>query len=60
MIGFNIDVLLISETKVDDTFPDAQFACKGYSKPYRRDRKIGAGGLILYVNDDIPIPPTFC
>ena len=54
MTKHNLDIFLISETKIDDSFPDAQFFCKGYSPPYRRDRSLGAGGLLLYVNDDIP------
>ena len=31
----NIDVLLVSETKLDDSFPTAQFLLDGFSKPYR-------------------------
>ena len=34
----NIDLLLISETKLDDSFPIAQFQMKGFSVPYRHDR----------------------
>ena len=29
----NIDVLLISETNLDDSFPKAQFFVDGFSKP---------------------------
>ena len=29
----NLDILLISETKIDDTFPDSQFLIKGFSVP---------------------------
>ena len=51
----HLDIFLISETKIDGTFPDAQFYFNGYSKPHRKDRKLGAGGgLLLYVNDNIP------
>ena len=50
-----LDVFLISETKIDDSFPDAQFYYNGYSKPYRQDRIYGAGGgLLMYVNENIP------
>ena len=34
----NIDVLLISETKIDNTFPVSQFCVPGYSVPLRFDR----------------------
>ena len=30
IIGNNIDILLISETKLDDSFPSAQFLIKGF------------------------------
>ena len=49
-----LDIFLISETKIDSTFPESQFHCQGYTRPFRRDRSLGAGGLLLYINDDIP------
>ena len=49
-----IDILMISETKVDSTFPESQFIMPGYSKPYRLDRTRYGGGLIIYVREDIP------
>ena len=49
-----IDVLLVSETKIDDTFPLAQFCVEGYSTPYRLDGTRKGGGLLLYVRGDIP------
>ena len=45
---------MISETKIDDTFPLAHFCVEGYSTPYRPDRTCKRGGLLLYVTDDIP------
>ena len=30
-----LDILLISETKLDDSFPSVQFLLDGYSKPTR-------------------------
>ena len=33
IIDNNIDLLLISETKLDDSFPSAQFEMKGFSVP---------------------------
>ena len=49
----NIDILLISETKIDSSFPNAQFHIDGYTT-YRRDRNLNGGGMILYVREDIP------
>ena len=54
MVSNNIDVLLISETKIDNTFPVSQFYVPGYSVPYRIDRTENGGGIMLYVKKHIP------
>ena len=33
-----IDILMISETKLDDTFPNASYHLNDFSNPYRLDR----------------------
>ena len=53
IIDNNIDLLLISETKLDDSFPTAQLQMKGFSVPYRYDRNGKSGGLLLYIREDI-------
>ena len=50
----NIDILLISETKLDESFPTSAFILPGFSPPFRRDRNINGGGILLYVRNDIP------
>ena len=50
----NVDILLISETKLDSSFPEGQFLIPGYSSPYRLDRNCHGGGIMLYVREDIP------
>ena len=45
----NIDVLMVSETKIDDTFPVGKFVIDGFSTPYRLDRDSNGGGIMLYV-----------
>ena len=35
LIDNNIDLLLMSETKLDDFFSTGQFQMKGFSVPYR-------------------------
>ena len=42
------NVLLISESKIDDSFPDSQFFLDGYSTPYRLDRKRNGGGIMHF------------
>ena len=39
----NIDVLMVSETKVDDSFPVGNFVIDGFSTPYRLDRDSNGG-----------------
>ena len=48
-----IDVLVLTETKIDDSFPTAQFLVRGFSKPYRLDRNSNGGGVMIYVREDI-------
>ena len=50
----NIDILLISETKIDESFPISAFLLPGFSPPIRRDRNANGGGVLLYIRSDIP------
>ena len=45
---------MISETKIDDSFPVRQFYIDGYSPPYRLDRNCDEGGIMIYVREGIP------
>ena len=57
MIGGRVDILLVSETKIDTTFPSSQFNIPGYATPFRADRKengANGGGMLLYLREDIP------
>ena len=33
----NVDVVLVSETKIYDSFPNGNFLINGFSTPYRLD-----------------------
>ena len=35
-VGGKLNILLISETKIGSSFPDAQFSHEGYSNPCRK------------------------
>ena len=50
----HIDDLVISETKLDDSFPTSQFLMKGFAEPFRLDRNRKGGGVMIYIPDDIP------
>ena len=47
------DILGIAETKIDCTYPDAQFQLPGF-RLYRKDRTDRGGGLVTYVRSDLP------
>ena len=49
----NIDALLVSETKTDDSFPIENFLIDGFSTSYRLERNSNGGGLMLFVREDI-------
>ena len=48
----NVDVLMVSETKIDYTFPVGNFVIDGLSTPYQLDRDSNGGGIMLYVKED--------
>ena len=54
IVSQNIDILMVAETKIDDSFPKEQFFMEGYSYPLRLDRDGNGGGLLVYVRSDIP------
>ena len=54
MIQGKLDILVITETKLDSSFPKSQFLIEGYSEPYRQDRNRQGGGVLIYVREDIP------
>ena len=53
LVGKHLDIFLISKTKIDGSFPEAQFCYDGYAVPHRKDRALGGGGLMLFVNENI-------
>ena len=54
MIKDNIDILMILETKVDDTFPDGQLFLDSFGTPFRLDRNRNVGSIMLFIRNDIP------
>ena len=48
-----LDYFVISETKLDSSYPSAQFKIKNYQVRGRKDRNEGGGGLIEYVKKGI-------
>ena len=54
LIKENVDILFLSETNLDDTFPNDQFKIEGYEKPIRLDRDRYGGGILFFIRDDLP------
>ena len=55
MIKDYSDLLLISESKIDSSFPIAQFHIDDYTI-HRRDRDENRVGLLLYLREDVHQP----
>ena len=47
--GSEINIWLISEAKLDDTFLLNQFILEEFTPPYRLDRTTHGGGSMLFV-----------
>ena len=57
LIHGKVDLLILSETKINDSFTTNQFLIEGFSPPpppFRKDRDAHGGGLVIYVREDIP------
>ena len=55
----NVDIMMISETKLDNTFPNGQFLIDGFKEPIRLDRNKNGGGILLFIREDIPASLVF-
>ena len=49
-----IDILMISETKIDESFPKQNYLTDRFSTSYRLDHDSKGGWIMLYVREDIP------
>ena len=49
-----VDILVISETKLNESFPVGQFKIPGFATPFCRYRNEFSGGIMVFVREDIP------
>ena len=49
-----VHVLMILETKIDETFPSRQINIERYKPGYRFDRNCHGDGILVYVRKNIP------
>ena len=45
-LSSNVDLLVLSETKIDHSFPKGQFLIKGFGDPFRIYRNVNWGGIV--------------
>ena len=55
LVNSDIDILMISETKIDESFPLSQFMIDGSSMPYGRDKNTHGGWILVYFRNNITL-----
>ena len=53
LVSKNLDLLIVVESKLDQSFPNTQFSIEGFGVPFRLDRNKFGGGVMVYIRDDI-------
>ena len=54
VVSVIFDILIITETKLENTFPIFEFYIEGFSMQYKLDRNRDSGGKMIYASEDIP------
>ena len=50
----DIDIPMVSETKIHISFPTRQLVIKGFAAPFKLDKTNTGGRILIYVRDEIP------
>ena len=50
----NFEVLVISQTKIERSFPIGQFKIHGYASPFFPDRDQQEGGIMVFIRENTP------
>ena len=53
LVSGNVDVLVLSETKIDESFPKGQFKIPGFCTPFCLDLDRFGGGILVYVQENL-------
>ena len=53
LIKEKLDVFVLTEKKIDESFPTNQFLIDGFSIPFRLDRDKNGGGVLIYISENI-------
>ena len=54
LTSLRVDILSIAETKLDYSFPNAQFLIPNFCQPFRLGISRNSGGLLVFVRSSIP------
>ena len=54
IVSGKLDIFVLTETKLNETFPKNQFLIDRFIPPFRLDRNGHGGGVMIYVREDIP------
>ena len=57
LVEGNIDILVVTESIIDESFPTNQFLIDGFAKTYRLDRNQEGNGIFIYIREVIPCKP---
>ena len=49
----NLDVLIITESKLDDSIPNSLIEITNFHEPLRRDRNRHGGGCLIYISENL-------
>ena len=49
----HIDIFVLTEIKLENTFPTVQFLVNGFSEPYIPNRNRKGGGIMVYIREDV-------
>ena len=53
LISNHVNILILTETKLDETFRTSSFLIDGFSSPFRLNRNRKVGSILIYVRNDI-------
>ena len=53
----NVDILVVTETRIDGSFPAKQVIIPGFTSQYGFDKTKDGGSILAYIREDIP--PNF-
>ena len=54
LIKDTLDVLVATETKIDESYPPSHFIIEGFGTPLRLDRNKHGGGVLVYIREHLP------